>query len=186
MSDVLVLDATGMPIYTTGVRDALRLWNKDKAVVLEEDREGKLLHSGSFEMGMPRVVQLRNWVARKLNVRVPLNRRNVIVRDSVMRGRSFTLICQYCADPLTTETYSLDHILPRSRGGLTEWTNIVACCKDCNFRKADRTPEEAGMKLLKRPVEPYTHDPKFTFRLHIRNPRPEWESYLYWNVELDK
>jgi 5-methylcytosine-specific restriction endonuclease McrA len=62
----------------------------------------------------------------------------------------------------------------------------VACCKDCNSEKANRTPEQAGMRLLKKPVAPSIHDPKFTFRLQIKNPRPEWGSYLYWNVELEK
>jgi 5-methylcytosine-specific restriction endonuclease McrA len=186
MSDVLVLDATGQPIYTTTVRDALRLWNNDKAVVLEEDYEGKLLHSDSFEMGMPRVVQLRNWVARKLNLRVPFNRRNLVIRDSILRDGIPTLVCQYCAVALTTKTYSLDHIQPRSRGGLSTWENLVACCKDCNFAKANRTPAEAKMTLLKKPVEPYAHDSRFQFRLQITNPRPEWASWLYWNLELDK
>lgn len=186
MSDVLVLDSTGQPIYTTGVRNAIRLWNNDKAVVLEEDRAGKLLHSDSFEMGMPRVVQLRNWVARKLNLKVPRSRRNIILRDSVIRNGMLVLICQYCATALTTETYSLDHVLPRSRGGTSEWDNIVACCKDCNSEKADKTPEEARMRLIKKPVEPYANDPRFTFKLQINNPRPEWESYLYWNLVLDK
>src|ERR1035441_501846 len=117
------------------MRDAVRLWNKDKAWVLEEDFEGKLLHSDSFKMGMPRVVQLRNWCARKLNLKVPFSRRNLVIRDSVMRNGKPTLVCQYCADALTTETYSLDHIVPRSHGGLSTWENLVACCKDCNSQK---------------------------------------------------
>lgn len=186
MSDVLVLDSTGQPIYTTGVQDAIRLWTKDKAVVLAEDFEGKLLHSDSFEMGMPRVVQLRNWVARKLNLKVPFSRRNLVIRDSVVRQGKPTLVCQYCVDALTTETYSLDHVIPRSHGGESTWENLVACCKECNSFKANRTPEQAGMKLIKKPVAPSVHDEKFTFRLQIKNPRPEWENYLYWNVELDK
>ena len=186
MSEVLVLDSTGQPIYTTGMEDAVRLWTKDKAVVLAEDLEGKLLHSDSFEMGMPRVVQLRNWVAWKLNLQVPFSRRNLVLRDSVVRGSRTTLICQYCADALTTESYSLDHVIPRSQGGLSTWENLVACCKYCNSEKANRTPEQAGMRLLKKPVAPSIHDSKFTFRLQIKNPRPEWESYLYWNVELEK
>lgn len=185
MSDVLVLDAAGEPYYTTNVQDAIRLWTKDKAVVLEEDFEGRLLHSDSFEMGMPRVIQLRNWVARKLALQVPFSRRNLIIRDSVVRGGKTVLVCQYCADALTTETYSLDHIVPRSRGGRSTWENLVACCKDCNSRKANRTPQEAHMRLMKKPVVPSSNDPKFKFRLHIRNPRPEWSSYLYWNVELE-
>jgi 5-methylcytosine-specific restriction endonuclease McrA len=186
MSDVLILDSTGQPIYTTDVQDALRLWVKDKAVVLAEDEAGKLLHSDSFEMGMPRVMQLRNWIARKLTLRVPRSRRNIILRDSVMRHGKLTLVCQYCAEALTTETYSLDHVIPRSRGGTSDWDNIVSACKDCNFEKANRTPEEAGMRLLQKPVEPSCHDPRFTFRLLFNNPREEWLPFLYWNVELDK
>ena len=186
MSDVLVLDSTGLPIYIAPMRDAVRLWNKDKAWVLEEDFEGKLLHSDSFKMGMPRVVQLRNWCARKLNLKVPFSRRNLIIRDSIMRNGKPTLVCQYCADSLSLSTYSLDHIVPRSHGGLSTWENLVACCKDCNSRKSNLTLQQSGMRLMKAPIEPSIHDPRFTFRLQIKNPRPEWETYLYWNVELEK
>jgi 5-methylcytosine-specific restriction endonuclease McrA len=186
MSDTLVLDSTGCPIYTAPWEDAVRLYFLDRADILEEDCDGKQLRSSTFEMGMPRVVQLKNWVARKLNLQVPFSRRNLVIRDSVMRAGRATLICQYCADALTTESYSLDHVIPRSQGGLSTWENLVACCKDCNSEKANRTPEQAGMRLLKKPVAPSIHDPKFTFRLQIKNPRPEWGSYLYWNVELEK
>lgn len=186
MSDVLVLDSAGEPSYTTTWDDAVRLYFLDKAEVLEEDFEGRILHSDSFEMNMPRVVQLKNWVMRKLNVRVPLSRRNLVVRDSILVHGVPTLVCQYCSIPLTTETYSVDHIVPRCKGGITEWTNVVACCKDCNSLKANKSLEEAHMQPIKTPIEPSSHDVKFRFRLNIRNPRPEWVTYLYWNVELEK
>ncbi len=186
MSDVLVLDKMGSPVYTTALRDAIRLYVNDKAVVVEQDWEGRILHSERFAMGMPRVVQLRNWVAFRFNARVSLCRRNLIIRDSALVNGKPTLVCQYCGTPLTTETYSVDHIVPRSRGGVSEWENMVACCKDCNSKKGNRTPREAGMRLIKAPDEPSAHDVRFRFRLHIRNPRPEWESYLYWNVALER
>lgn len=62
--------------------------------------------------------------------------------------------CQYCSDPLVWDTITIEHIMPRSRGGQTTWKNCVSACRPCNKRKADRTPDEAGMKLLKQPTEP--------------------------------
>jgi 5-methylcytosine-specific restriction endonuclease McrA len=186
MSDTLVLDATGQPIYTDSWQKAVRLYFLDRASIVAED-EIKILHSSGFEMNMPRVIQLKNWVARKFKKSVPLCRRNLIVRDSVVIDGKPVLVCQYCGRPLTTETYSVDHVWPRSKGGLSVWTNLVACCQDCNSRKANKTLDELpDMQLLKKPVEPDPMDPKFNFKLHIRNPHPSWEPWLYWNVELEK
>jgi len=185
MSDVLVLDSAGEPSYTTTWADAVGLYFSDRAQILEEDHEGQLLHSTSFEMGVPRVIQLTNFVARKFTLRVPLCRRNMVIRDSEMRGGVPTLVCQYCGDELSTETFTLDHVLPRSRGGLSTWENLVACCQKCNFTKAARTPEEVGYRLRKTPTVPNSHDPRFRFRLQIKNPRVEWESYLYWSTTLE-
>jgi 5-methylcytosine-specific restriction endonuclease McrA len=187
MADVLVLDANYRPVgFCSWDRAVKNVW-EDRADVIKEDEAGRKLHGGRnaagyvFEMGMPRVIRVRNaWVKRKKQS-VPFSRRNIYVRDG---GE-----CQYCLKALKTNDYTLDHVVPRCLGGISSWTNLVLACLRCNKRKAGQTPAQAGMKLMKAPVEPKVDDPKYNFKLHINTMRPEWkewETWLYWNVELEK
>jgi 5-methylcytosine-specific restriction endonuclease McrA len=110
-----------------------------------------------------------------------MTRRNIAIRDNSS--------CQYCGVVLETAEYTIDHVLPRARGGSSVWTNLALACVECNKRKSDRTPQEAGLTLRQKPIEPKQFDPRFNFRLHIHALRPEWsdyKAYLYWNVELEK
>ncbi len=77
-----------------------------------------------------------------------------------------------------------DHVVPRSQGGKTVWDNIVTACQECNGRKAGRTPEQAGMRLLKKPVQP-VDVPAVTLRLSRASTPDEWRSFLYWTGELE-
>lgn len=179
MSDTLVLDTLGFPVAFVPWRRAVNLQWQDRAVVVTEDAK-RILRSPSFEMGMPRVIKLRNHISRKLRLKVPMTRRNIAIRDNSS--------CQYCGLVLETADHTIDHIVPRARGGSSVWTNLVLACAQCNKRKSDRTPQEAGLALRQKPVEPSPFDPRFNFRLHIHTLRPEWsdyKSYLYWNVELE-
>jgi 5-methylcytosine-specific restriction endonuclease McrA len=179
MSDTLVLDRMGFPVAFVSWQRAVNLHWQDRAVVVTEDAK-RILRSASFEMGMPRVIKLRNHVSRKLRLKVPMTRRNIAIRDNSS--------CQYCGVVLETAEYTIDHILPRSRGGSSVWTNLALACGRCNKRKSDRTPHEAGLTLRQKPMEPKQFDPRFNFRLHIHTLRPEWSdyrAYLYWNVELE-
>ncbi len=186
MSDTLVLDKAYRPVETRVWQDAVKLVYEGVADLLVED-DKKTLHSDSFEMGMPRVIRIRNWVKKNLTMSsVPLSRRNLILRDSIIIDGKPVAICQYCGIRITAENYSADHVMPRSLGGQSTWENLVVCCQDCNAKKANKTLKQAEMKLLKRPVEPNPEDPRFTFKLRIHNPHPSWEGYLYWNVELEK
>ena len=104
------------------------------------------------------------------------SRRNLFKRDHYR--------CQYCKKQPGTEELTIDHILPRSRGGETSWTNCVLSCIDCNARKANRTPDEAGMSFLKKPIKPSAH--LFQFDKSIR--LESWKQFLsdvYWNIELE-
>ena len=179
--DTLVLDMNWQPVSFCSWQDAVRMIWKGSAGVVKEDESGKVLHSPSFEIGMPRVIRVRNaWVKRKRE-KVPFSRRNVLIRDE--------RICQYCGREVSLSEFQLDHVIPRSRGGLSTWENLVTSCMRCNRRKANRLPSEAGMSLLNTPVEPSVNDVKFTFKLHIEKIRKEWKewsSWLYWNIELDK
>ena len=98
-----------------------------------------------FELAVPRIIRLL-FYDRLPRQAVKFNRRNIFARD---RNR-----CQYCGKRFPTSELSLDHVVPRSRGGEATWENIVCCCVKCNVRKGGRTPEEAGMKLITEPVKP--------------------------------
>jgi 5-methylcytosine-specific restriction endonuclease McrA len=107
------------------------------------------------------VVRLRHFVRVPYRQHAPLTRRAVFARDS--------WACQYCG--ATAE--NLDHVLPRSRGGLHVWENVVAACRRCNAKKMDRTPQEAGFHLSRRPFAPSDG-----FRLTLGSVEPGWEPYL--------
>ena len=129
-----------------------------------------------FELAVPRIIRLLSC-DRLPRTPVKFNRRNIFARD---RNR-----CQYCGHRMPTSELSLDHIVPRSRGGETSWTNIVCCCVRCNVRKGGRTPDEAGMTLVAEPVKP-KRSPVVTLRLTSQK-YASWKQFLdtaYWNVEL--
>lgn len=181
MNDVLVLDQNWIPSGFCSWENAVKLIWEDRAILVKEDEAGRILRSPSFSMGMPRVIAVKNAWTRRKRPEVPYTRRNLAIRDNST--------CQYCNTVLQTEEYTIDHVIPRSRGGLSTWSNSVLACVDCNYAKADMTPKEARMTLLKAPVAPKANDPKFNFKLRIRKLRPEWkewESWLYWNIELDR
>jgi hypothetical protein len=96
--------------------------------------------SGIFKL--PQHIILKKYVHIPFKELAP-SRKNIFKRDNN--------ICQYCSKELDTSTATIDHILPRSKGGIHEWTNVVACCLRCNRKKGDRTPQEANMKLSKQP-----------------------------------
>ncbi|HCA87690.1 MAG TPA: HNH endonuclease [Streptomyces sp.] len=145
MRDTLVLNASFEPLSTVSLRRAVVLVLQDKAVV-EQAHPGLRVRSSAVEVPGPRVIRLCRYVRVPFLRRAPWSRRGVLVRD---RHR-----CAYCGRRATT----VDHVLPRSRGGGDTWLNTVAACAQDNHRKADRTPEQAGMRLLVKPFEPTPSD----------------------------
>jgi 5-methylcytosine-specific restriction endonuclease McrA len=133
MRSALVLNASYEPLSVVPARRAVCLVLADKADVIEED--GTELHSPSITLPSPLVVRLRYMVKVPYQRRTALSRRAVFARDDYR--------CQYCGHTAD----SIDHVLPRSRGGLHAWENVAAACRPCNLRKRDRTPDEAGMRL---------------------------------------
>ena len=129
-----------------------------------------------FEIAVPRVIRLLTY-DRLPRSRVRLNRRNLFARDANR--------CQYCGRRFRTTELSIDHVLPRSRGGRTLWTNVVCACMKCNVRKGGRTPDEAHMRLIREPKQP-----RFSpvISLHAGNEKyRSWKQFLdtaYWHVEL--
>ena len=107
--------------------------------------DGDWIHTVHSQIQVPRIVRLLRYDRIPRNT-VKFNRRNVFLRDEFR--------CQYCGDRFPTSQLSLDHVVPRSRGGIESWENIVCACLKCNVRKGGRTPTEANMKLLREPVKP--------------------------------
>lgn len=134
------------------------------------------IHCVRFDLAVPRIIRLL-FYDRLPRQPVKFNRRNIFARD----GNH----CQYCGKRFSTAELSLDHVVPRSRGGEASWSNIVCCCVACNVHKGGRTPREAHMKLIAEPVKP-KRSPVVTLRLSSEK-YASWKQFLdiaYWNVEL--
>ncbi|WP_181787876.1 HNH endonuclease [Streptomyces phytophilus] len=162
MRETLVLNASFEPLSTVSLRRAVVLVLQDKAVV-EQAHSGMRLRAATVELPVPQVIRLCRYVRVPFRRRAPWSRRGVLVRD---RHR-----CAYCDRRATT----VDHVLPRSLGGRDTWLNTVASCAADNHRKADRTPEQAGMRLLRRPFEPTPADALLlALGVREREQLPEW------------
>lgn len=189
----LVLNRSFLPVHVTTVRRAFSLLYRGVAKAVDEnyqtfdfgdwasvstiEREAVGVVSGALRI--PRVILLVSFdrVPRR---EVRFSRHNIFIRD----GNT----CQYCGNRKPRQELNLDHVLPRSRGGLTTWENIVCACLDCNRRKGGRSPVEAGMRLRRRPRRP-SWTP-FVARSLAGTCYHEWRPFLggidgaYWNVEL--
>lgn len=199
-ASVLVLNRAFLAIHVINVRRAFSLLCRDLAEVIDVEngqyanydfeswRELSQLRRDSiaptqdwirsvtFDIQVPRVIRLLGY-DRMPRQAVKFNRRNIFARD---RNQ-----CQYCGKFFPTTELSLDHIRPRSQGGETSWLNIVCACIDCNIRKGGRTPEQAGIRLIRPPFKP-KRSPQMTIKL--TNPKYHtWKSFIdeaYWSVDL--
>jgi 5-methylcytosine-specific restriction endonuclease McrA len=163
MGHVLVLNASYEPLNITTWRRAMVMLLKGKAEGLEHDPE-KTIRPDYF---LPTVIRLRQFV-RVPYKPLPLTRRNVFHRD----GHA----CQYCG--FSGEQLSIDHVVPRSRGGTDVWENVTTACLPCNVRKGNRTPREAGMPLAREPRRPLG-SLSFEANRRIRSGQhQEWAKYV--------
>lgn len=162
---VLVLNASYQPFQITSVRRAVNLILTEKAELVEAST--RVLRSPSQTFPIPLIIRLVRYIRLPRSMRVPLTRRTIMIRDE------FT--CQYCGHKYAREKLTVDHVMPKSRGGLRTWTNIVTACTTCNRRKGDRTPEEANMRLRRAPREPRYIGLTWT----VENPPDEWSKYLF-------
>jgi 5-methylcytosine-specific restriction endonuclease McrA len=160
---VLVLNATYEPINVCTVRRAVVLLLKEKAEVIEHaDWE---LHSATTSLQRPVVIRLVTYV------RIPRDtHRRKITRRAVFARDEWT--CQYCG---SRSSLTVDHVIPKSKGGASSWDNIVASCAPCNRRKGDALPRQVGMKLLRQP-----RTPQPTVFIHVASPTipTAWLQYL--------
>ncbi len=188
---VLVLNRFYMAIRVINVRRALTLLYRSGAevIAIEDDQyvnydfdswcEVSQLHSidkqpnedylrtPNFELQVPRIIRLTRY-ERVPKTIVRFNRKNLFARDLHR--------CQYCGQNRPVSQLSLDHVIPRSLGGKTNWENIVCCCISCNSRKGGRTPSQAGMKLLSKPAKPLSNP---ALSSPLKDPRyASWKSFL--------
>lgn len=129
-----------------------------------------------MHIAVPKVIRLLGY-DRLPKQQVKLNRRNIFARDRN--------ICQYCGERFPSSELSLDHVHPRSQGGVSTWQNLVCACTRCNARKGGRTPKQANMKLIRKPEQP-TRNPVISLRLGHEK-YASWRAFLdnaYWSVEL--
>lgn len=144
MSSVLVLSCDYNYMSIIGWQKAITLVYSNKAETLKES--DRIIRSPSVSMRIPLVIRLLKFVRQIYKNKVPCNRNNIFIRDN------FT--CQYCGKQASKSKLTLDHVVPESKKGDFTWENLVCCCEACNFFKDDRTPKQAGMSLLKKPVQP--------------------------------
>src|SRR5437899_6516707 len=200
-ASVLVLNKLFMAIHIISVRRAFTLLCKDLAeVVSQEDgqfatytfttwrevseyraryfrqEDDDWVRTVSSEIQVPRVIRLLSYEKLPKQT-VKFNRRNIFARDNNQ--------CQYCGRKFPTTELSLDHVTPRSQGGLNTWENIVCACVNCNVRKGGRTPKQAHLSLVRKP-ETHKRSPLLNLKLTHRKYQ-SWRTFLenaYWSVEL--
>lgn len=198
---VLVLNRTWSPITTTSVRRAVTLLYRDVARVIdpvsfnpvqfdqwvqsfeswseavEFSRNAvRCMRGHGWIMEVPEVIVLGRYAGARRRHRAP-SRRNLFVRDRNT--------CQYCGRNARSVDLTLDHVVPRARGGQCTWENLVVACQRCNQKKGCRTPDEAGLELLRTPERPRN----LSLELPNRQIPSSWETFLgelYWNQELQE
>ncbi len=161
---MLVLNVTYEPLSVIPVGRAVHLLMVNRAEMIEAS--DAVIRSAHLQLPVPVVIRLLSYVRVPHNLPLPLSRRALLLRDAYS--------CQYCGIQPGRENLTIDHVIPRSRGGRTEWENVVAACAPCNRRKGNRTPDEAGMKLASHP-----HRPRFwAMALLTMSNNDSWRKYL--------
>jgi 5-methylcytosine-specific restriction endonuclease McrA len=172
MTDVLVLNFTYEALNITSFQRAVKLIFSGKAeIVANRDR---ILNSPSFEMRLPSIIRMLYYIRRPMQ-KVALTKKNILLRDDYT--------CQYC-NLKGERLMTVDHVIPRSRGGPSTWENLVCCCMRCNNRKNNRTPEHCNMTLKRKPKAP-----KYIPWIRIkRNTLPdEWYKFLFlYDVSIEE
>lgn len=145
LRSVLVLNATYEPLNIVPVHRAIVLLLKEKAEIVEAAK--RQVRAERLAIDWPLVIRLVTFVPIPRRLPLPLSRRTVMARDMYT--------CQYCGGQPTKHELTVDHVIPRSRGGATIWENVVTACAPCNRRKGDRLPDEAHMMLRTKPARPH-------------------------------
>jgi len=158
----LILNSTFQPLSVASAKRSISLLLAKKINVIKESKFE--IRSENKIIKIPKVALLTYYVKAPYSRRVALNRSNIFIRDFYT--------CQYCGN----NAESIDHVIPKSKGGEHEWSNVVACCKKCNLTKADKLLNQSILKLKKFPIKP---EGNFWIKTIIgSNPDPEWNEYL--------
>ena len=194
MSQVIVLNKTWTPIEVIDIFDAISKIYQEKAMALDSSfrmhnweswvsnwSEAAFLaqdvvKTPNLNIPIPKVIVLKNYKGF-VKRRPKCNRRNLFKRDNET--------CQYCGLKGDYNLFDMEHVVPRSQGGKTEWTNVVLSCVKCNQKKRNRTPEQAGMKLIRKPFKPKWMELKGNSNGVKINSWHELLSEMYWSVELE-
>ena len=168
----LVLDQGYAPLKIVSWQRAIQLLTLGKVEVVEEYAHE--VRSRYLVIKVPAVVRMLRGF-RRCKKPVKFSRVNIYGRDGYR--------CQYCGEKCSMGELTYDHVVPRSQGGKTTWTNIVSACSDCNAKKAGRTPEQARMILLAQPRQPIDI-PSIVIQVSKDNVPDAWRDYLYWTSEL--
>lgn len=161
---VLLLNATYEPLTALPLRRAIIMLVCGKADVVHDDPSGLVIHSATRSIPVPSVIRLRCYIRVPYRARVPLTRAALMHRDR--------FCCAYCGGRADT----VDHVVPRSRGGDHSWENCVACCSACNHRKADRLLVELGWTLHRVPASPKGQH--WRLLSSVKDLDPSWARYL--------
>lgn len=173
-AQTLMLTNDYAPLKVISWQRAIELLTIGKVEVVEEyDQE---IRSAYLVIKIPAVVRLLKRF-RRVKKPVKFSRVNIYARDNYT--------CQYCMKRKSVHELTYDHVIPKSQGGKTTWTNIVSACGDCNGKKAGRTPEQARMKLHTKPVQP-TDMPAVYIKVSKTSVPDAWRDYLYWTGSLDE
>lgn len=168
---VLQLNASYEPLRIILARRALTLVTKGVAVV--EVSTHRMIYPGVY---LPSVIRLREYKHIPIRARL-VSRKNIFVRDGYK--------CQYCGHRFHASDLELEHIIPRCQGGRNTWENLVAACRGCNSRKDGRTPEQAGMRLIRRPLPANIHTPRFMLKA-LGSEVEEWSRFLFNDSDGDR
>jgi 5-methylcytosine-specific restriction endonuclease McrA len=171
MNWTLLLNSTFEPLLVVSWKKAIVLLVRGKVEVLEE--YDRAIRGVTISLKLPAVIRLKTHIRKRTPI-VKFSRQNLYTRDKVK--------CQYCGSHFEPSALTYDHVVPRSRGGQTDWTNVVTCCLPCNLKKGGRTPEEAGMRLIRKPRAPIWI-PLLTISLGLKETPLPWKSYLYESSE---
>jgi len=162
------LNSSYQPVKLVSWQKAMMLWFQDKVEVLEY-HNSTIIRSARQNFQLPSVLRLKKYVSPRKSTRIKFSRENVYMRDNYT--------CQYCAVKFPLRELTLDHVVPASKMGRKDWTNVVTACRECNHRKANRTPFAAGMPLLNEPRMP-NWLPPIRQEFSIQNIPMSWEPYL--------
>ncbi|MDO9575017.1 MAG: HNH endonuclease [bacterium] len=162
---VLVLNQSYEPLSITRMRRAVILLWLGKAELVETFEWR--IHTSTMAFDSPSIIRLQSYVHLRRPA-IPLTRKNIMKRD----GYS----CQYCG--IKGVPMTCDHVIPKTRGGDDSWENLVCSCMECNNRKGNHTPDEAGIKLIKKPKRPHYF---FIFQSSFKIPDERWKNYLFLN-----